>query len=70
LINWCRREWNVSGVVISHEIPEVFQVADRVAMLLGGRIAAEGSPSDIQSSSDPAIQQFLRGSTHGPIKIQ
>ena len=70
LINACRKRWGVSGVVISHEIPEVFQVSDRVAMLLGGRIVAQGSPDEVKRSEDPAVQQFLQGSTHGPIKIQ
>jgi phospholipid/cholesterol/gamma-HCH transport system ATP-binding protein len=57
-------------VVISHELPEVFQVADRVAMILRGKIIAEGSPSEFSASRDPAIQQFLNGRTDGPIKIQ
>ena len=70
LINECRARWGFTGVVISHEIPEVFQVSDRVAMLLGGRVVAEGSPEELMCSQDPSVQQFLHGRTDGPIKIQ
>lgn len=42
LITSCKERWKFTGVVISHEIPEVFQVSDRVAMLLNGDLRAEG----------------------------
>jgi len=70
LINSCRAKWGFGGVVVSHELPEVFQVSDRVAMLLQGRIVMEGTPKDFVESENPAVQQFLYGRTHGPIQIQ
>ncbi len=70
LIKKSRQTWGFTGVVISHEIPEVFQVSDRVAMLLNGRIAAEGTPEELMRSDNSAVQQFLSGRTDGPIKIQ
>jgi phospholipid/cholesterol/gamma-HCH transport system ATP-binding protein len=70
LIKSCHERFKFAGVVISHEIPEVFQVVDRVAMLLGGRFIAVGTPEELQASQDPAVQQFLQGRTEGPISIQ
>ena len=70
LINACKTQWGFTGLVISHELPEVFQVSDRVAMILNGKIIAEGSPADLIASQDPSVQQFLNGRTDGPIKIQ
>ena len=70
LIKSCRERWKFTGVVISHEIPEVFQVSDRVAMLLNGDFRAEGTPAELRQSADPAVQQFIQGRTDGPIKIQ
>jgi len=70
LIKTSRRQWGFTGVVISHEIPEVFQVSDRVVMLLNARVAAEGTPEELLRSGDPAVQQFLQGKIDGPIKIQ
>jgi phospholipid/cholesterol/gamma-HCH transport system ATP-binding protein len=70
LIKECREKWGFTGVVISHELPEVFQVSDKVAMLLKGKVIEEGTPQDLISSSNPAVQQFLNGRIDGPIKIQ
>lgn len=70
LIKECEEKWDFTGVVISHELPEVFQVSDRVAMLLDGRIIEEGTPEEITSSKNPAVQQFLNGRKDGPIKIR
>lgn len=70
LINACKNQWGFTGLVISHELPEVFQVSDRVAMILRGEIIIEGTPADLMASPDPAVQQFLNGRTDGPIKIQ
>lgn len=70
LIKESKERWGVTGVVISHELPEVFQVADRVVMLLNGDIIAEGAPEEFASSPNPAVQQFLNGRIDGPISIQ
>ena len=70
LIKECKEKWKFAGLVISHEIPEVFQVSDRVAMLLNGKIEEMGTPADLQGSSNVAVRQFLEGKINGPIKIQ
>lgn len=70
LIKSCREKWGFTGIVISHELPEVFQVSDKIAMLLKGKVIAEGCPADLVSSTNPAVQQFLNGRVDGPIKIQ
>jgi phospholipid/cholesterol/gamma-HCH transport system ATP-binding protein len=70
LIKLCRSRWHFSGVVVSHELPEVFQVSDRVVMLLKGQVIADASTEEFASSSNPAVQQFLHGRRDGPIQIQ
>ena len=70
LISECKEKWGFTGVVISHELPEVFQVSDRVAMIFEGRIIKEGTPDEFRNSEHPAVQQFLYGKTDGPIQIQ
>ena len=70
LINECREKWKFAGVVVSHELPEVFQVSDRVAMLLNGELVETGSPEEISASNNPVVRQFLKGEVNGPIRIQ
>jgi phospholipid/cholesterol/gamma-HCH transport system ATP-binding protein len=55
------RRHRFTAVMVSHEIPEIFEIADRVAMLGEGRIVEEGPPDVVQSSENPIVRQFIRG---------
>lgn len=70
LIKLSRERWKFTGIVISHELPEVFQVSDRVVMLLKGKVIFDGKPEDMLACPDPRVVQFLQGKTDGPIQIQ
>jgi phospholipid/cholesterol/gamma-HCH transport system ATP-binding protein len=61
LIAKTHRESGYTAVMVSHDIPDIFQVADTVAMLHGGRIIARGTPAEIQAHPDPVVQRFIRG---------
>jgi phospholipid/cholesterol/gamma-HCH transport system ATP-binding protein len=50
-----------TALVVAHDIPEVFQVADHVAMLHQGRIIAQGTPEEIQNHPDSMVQSFIKG---------
>src|SRR5882762_417966 len=58
-----------TAVMVSHEIPEIFKIAQRVAMLYDGRIVEVGPAEAIQNSPNPVIQQFIRGDPEGPIHL-
>jgi phospholipid/cholesterol/gamma-HCH transport system ATP-binding protein len=55
------RRHRFTAVVVSHEIPEIFEIADRVAMLHDGRIVEVGPPAAIQASTNRVVRQFIRG---------
>ena len=55
------RKYRFTAVMVSHEIPEIFEIADTVAMLHEGRIVEVGPPSAIQGSQSPVVRQFIRG---------
>jgi len=55
------RRFRFTAVVVSHEIPEIFEIADTVAMLHEGRIVEIGPPAAIQASTNPVVQRFIRG---------
>jgi phospholipid/cholesterol/gamma-HCH transport system ATP-binding protein len=61
LIAELHRRFKFTALIVSHEIPEIFEIADRVAMLHEGRIVEEGPPDAIQASANPVIRQFIRG---------
>jgi len=68
LILELHRRFRFTVVVVSHEIPEIFQIGHRVAMLHDGVIVETGTPEEIQASSNPVVQQFIRGEIEGPIR--
>jgi phospholipid/cholesterol/gamma-HCH transport system ATP-binding protein len=61
LILELHRRSKFTAVMVSHEIPEIFEIADRVGMLHQGRIVEQGPPAAIQESANPIVQQFIRG---------
>ena len=65
LIVELHRKFRFTAVMVSHEIPEIFRIADRVAMLHEGVIVESGTPDVIQASTNPVVQQFIHGDVEG-----
>ncbi len=61
--------YGFTAVVVSHEIPEIFDIAEQVAMLYQGEILEMGKPEEIQNSTHPVVRQFITGSLEGPIHL-
>jgi len=49
----------ITSMVISHDIASAFKVADRLAVLYDGHLAAEGTPEEVRRSTHPFVQRFL-----------
>lgn len=61
MISDYQKRFGFTGVVVSHEIPDIFYISQRVAMLDEGKIIFEGSPDEIRASKEPVIANFIRG---------
>lgn len=55
-----------AAVMVSHDVPKIFKLADRVALLANGQIQGCMSPESFQLSSNPLIHSFVL-ETMGPI---
>jgi len=69
LIKDTHEKFGFTAVIVSHEIPEIFDIAQNVAMLFQGRILQVGTSDEIRNSTHPAVRQFINGSLDGPIRL-
>ena len=58
---------NCASIIITHDVPESFKIADHVYIVGQGKLITDGSPEQLSDSTDPYVQQFLHGKPDGPI---
>jgi len=59
MILQAKRRLGVTSMVISHDIASAFKVADHLAVLYDGGIAAQGTPEEVRRSEHPFVQRYL-----------
>jgi phospholipid/cholesterol/gamma-HCH transport system ATP-binding protein len=69
LIARTHETFGFTGVLVSHTIPQVFDISDYVAMLANGVIEEVSPPEAFRASNNPVVQQFIQGKTEGPIQV-
>lgn len=69
LIARTQQTFGFTGVVVSHTIPQVFEISDYVAILANGVIEEFKPTKEFQSSQNPVVRQFIQGQTEGPIQV-
>lgn len=59
LILKLKKAFKMTIVVVTHELASVFIIADRVALLDGGKIVALGTVEQLKTSDDKKVKQFF-----------
>jgi phospholipid/cholesterol/gamma-HCH transport system ATP-binding protein len=59
LIRRLNDELGVTGIMVTHDVRGAFRTADRIALLTGGQIVAEGTPTEFRASPTPEVRAFL-----------
>lgn len=62
-------ELQVTSVVVTHEVEELFTIANRVMMIYQGKVVACDRPDRLRESDNPYVQQFVHGLAEGPISV-
>ena len=69
LILTTQKKLNITSIVISHDV-DIFNYADKVALLYEGSIKSIVDANTIWESDNPYIYQFIRGLSVGPIVVE
>jgi phospholipid/cholesterol/gamma-HCH transport system ATP-binding protein len=59
LVKRLASELGVTSIMVTHDVRGAFRVADRLALLTGGKIVQQGTPQEFLASTDPKVKEFL-----------
>jgi phospholipid/cholesterol/gamma-HCH transport system ATP-binding protein len=59
LILLLKETLQMTVIVVTHELPSAFRIADRIAMLYQGSFSSIGTKDQIKASQNPRVRQFL-----------
>lgn len=63
------RQLGATAISITHDLASARKIADRVAMIYGGRLVWQGPVDQIDTSGNAYVDQFIHGRAEGPIKV-
>jgi phospholipid/cholesterol/gamma-HCH transport system ATP-binding protein len=69
LIRTLNSALGATSILVTHDVPESFAIADYVYFIANGGVLAEGTPAQLRASQDPSIRQFIDGAPDGPFKF-
>jgi len=68
MIRGLQQRLGVTSIVVTHDLVSAYHVADRMAMMYGGKVVFTGTPEETRHTADPMVRQFIEGSSTGPIQ--
>jgi len=54
-----REVFDVTLIVVTHELESAFAVGERIALIDRGRILAIGTPDEVKASTNDVVRRFL-----------
>ena len=58
---------DITSIIVSHDVAEVSTVADRSYLISDGKVAASGSPDELNAATSKLVRQFMHGMADGPV---
>jgi phospholipid/cholesterol/gamma-HCH transport system ATP-binding protein len=59
IIATLKEQYHVTTIVVSHDRDLALAIADRVGILMGGRLIFLGPPAELRQPRDPRVADFL-----------
>ena len=67
LILFLKQTFQITALVVTHELRSAFRIADRIAMLFNGKLLAVGTKDEILANQHPRVKQFLNATPDNPV---
>ena len=67
LILFMKETFQITALVVTHELSSAFRIADRIAMLVNGKFLAVGTKDEIRANQHPRVKQFLNRIPANPV---
>jgi phospholipid/cholesterol/gamma-HCH transport system ATP-binding protein len=65
LVRRTQKDFNLSAVLVSHDVPAVFEISDRVAFMHNGRMKLVGTVEEVMAADNDEFKRFLQGRASG-----
>ena len=62
MIQDTQERFDITSIVISHDMASTFRIGDRISMLAEGKIVVTGGPQEVLASRHPALREFIETS--------
>lgn len=69
LIVSCVKELGATTISITHDMASARKIADKIAMIYRGQIIWEDEATNVDTSGNDYVDQFIHGRAHGPIEM-
>lgn len=70
LISKCVKELGATAITITHDMHSLRAIADRVGLLFEGKLIWTGTVSEMDTTDNPYVQQFINGNASGPFTVE
>lgn len=67
LIKKINHAFNITSIIVSHDVVETASIADYIYILFAGKIIGQGTPEEIRKTTSPDVRQFIQGLPDGAV---
>jgi phospholipid/cholesterol/gamma-HCH transport system ATP-binding protein len=65
LVRRTQQNFHLTAVMVSHDVPQVFSISDRIAFMHLGKIQLHGTVDEVMAADDDEFKRFLAGRAAG-----
>jgi phospholipid/cholesterol/gamma-HCH transport system ATP-binding protein len=65
LVRETQQKFELTAVLVSHDVPDVFEISDRIAFMHEGKVRLYGTVDEVTRGRDDVFERFLHGKQTG-----